>query len=117
MRMRAQDRGDPPSVDRAQYRVDMPFAVNIRRITNALSASAWPGIDNRNIVTFTHQPCLRAGVSVRRRIGGENAADQWFVLFGFACANAVGPTHETDMAHRGKKKKGAVQENRPGRTK
>ncbi len=117
MRMRAQDRGDPPSVDRAQYRVDMPFAVNIRRITNALSASAWPGINNGDIFTCPHQPCLRAGVSVRRRIGGENAADQWFVLFGFACANAVGPTHEPDMAHRGKKKKGAAQENRPGRTK
>lgn len=113
MRMGAQDRGDPPSVDGAQYRVDMSFAVNIRRIANALSAPCRPGIDNSDIIACPDQPCLRARVSVWRRIGGKNAANQWFVLFGFACANAVGPTHKPDMAHWGKKKRGRFKKTAP----
>lgn len=117
MRVGAQDCSDPLSLDCTQNCFNMPLAVNVRRITNALAASGWSGVNYRNIFARADQPCLRARICVRRRIGSKNAADQRFMLFGFACANAVGPTHETDMAHCGKKKRGAVQENRPGRTK
>lgn len=109
----AQDRSDTLSSDSAQYRLDMPLAVYIRRIANALSASGRTGVDNCHIFACPDQPCLRAGVGVWRRIRGKNAADQWFVLFGFACANAVGPTHETDMAHWGKKKRGRFKKTAP----
>lgn len=113
MRVGTQDRSDPLSVDSPQNCINMSLAVNIRRITNAFAASSWSGVNDRNVFARADQPCLRARVSVRRGIGGKNTADQRFMLFGFACANAVGPTHETDMAHWGKKKRGRFKKTAP----
>lgn len=113
MRVGTQDCSDPLSLDSTQNCINMPLAVNVRRIPNALAASGWSGVNYRNIFARADQPCLRACICVRRRIGSKNAADQRFMLFGFACANAVGPTHETDMAHWGKKKRGRFKKTAP----
>ena len=87
----ADDGGDPGIADGAQYRLNMAFSVNIRRVADAHPAARWAGIDHRNVIPCPHQPSLRAGKSVRRRIGRKHAANQRFMLLNFACFNTIGP--------------------------
>jgi hypothetical protein len=106
MGVRAQYRRNRLAADGAQNRLDMSFTMNVCRVTYALPATGGTGVNNRNIFARAHQPGLRACISVRRRVRGQDPTDQQFVLLSFACLDGVGPIHHRVMAHCRQKKKG-----------
>lgn len=91
MRVGAKNRGNFCIADGAHDCLDMAFAIHVLRIADAEAASGWARINNSNFTSGTNQPGLGAGEGIGRWIGCKHTANQRFVLFGFACVNAVGP--------------------------
>jgi len=91
MRMGAQDRGNFCIAHGAHDCLDMAFAIHVLRIADAEAASGWTRIDDCNFTSSTNQPGLGTCEGIGRWIGCKHAANQRFVLFGFACLDAVGP--------------------------
>jgi hypothetical protein len=107
-------RGDFCGANGAQYRLDMAFAIDIRRVAYAFAAAARARVDNRNVTARADQPGLRAGIGIRRGIGRKHTSDQRFMLLCLACVDSVGPIgHQTDMAYRTAKKKGRFSKTAP----
>jgi hypothetical protein len=112
----AEDRGDCRIANRAQNGIDVPGAVGVGierggRVADALAAAGRAWIDDRDVAAIADNPGLGTGKGIGRRIGGEHAAHQWFMLLAFTGVDAVGPrlvfAHETHVALAGGKGKGA----------